>query len=799
MSFYFDDEPQSQQGGDEGFVCATCGGTSAYPDSNTGALCCDSCFTQSQVLPDTELEFEEVQALAARTSYGRVIGTSRRKKGAGTQTPKKNLEEFDTSKPFPNLVTCLHGMQQVMKHCIETLCDLVGLDDSNDVEKTVQSLWMSYLRAWTDGAEFYGKLHPEIRFSFRDYFLPGPHKAIILKHLSHRAACTVREEKEKSEDFQDREPSSTQEHDIPSDSNLTRRHGHSIAPFRESYHRHTSLMWLYWNRGKRGRLEAALMTTPSMRLVVCLLWLGISRAGVTLHHMLAWISNGALPLQNAFHHVLSEEEQKALAKVSTFFRMNKLPTVSGMENLVGTLVVACGLKSFSHLHGVPKKSPDNAVIETSESTNEAGKRPAANETVTRPDFSYITPDSVPLLTARLIEDLGFEKQILDRSFALMGILKKAPSNLWLPAPLQGARPEHLSTTPHVLAVIAAACKMTPGWETWVYPRPTGKEQINKVHDVNNSQEDEREIKRRRTESIKNRFVPHNEENFRLLSNGPMMEGYLDFLEDNILDGQEATFPKLLSLLETSNGKEDTDCTESEAVVRRQPVAKESRDPFGGQRIWKRQKFHDWYLRLGMKRAKWADANGLGEYVIYTDPKTKRIPLPEPFHPQYGLLIEYMSHKANVKPSEIHAAVAVLDREVMWLARPQVAKKVRRTRDKKVIGEAVSAEVCVPETEVNVGVETQMETVVTVGVETQTETHKWLAKDGLYYDDYTAMRNANVRVNEAHLRTLGLYEFKDKRTNAPKKTTKKSQTQTAVRRSGRTMAARATSTNYVAGL
>jgi hypothetical protein len=197
------------------------------------------------------------------------------------------------------------------------------------------------------------------------------------------------------------------------------------------------------------------------------------------------------------------------------------------------------------------------------------------------------------------------------------------------------------------------------------------------------------------------------------------------------------------------------------------------------------------MRLGKKRAKWADANGLGEYVIYTDPKSKRIPLPEPFHPQYGLLIEYLSHRANVKPCAIHAVVAVLDREVMCLGRPPVAKKVRRTRDKKVITEAFSAEGNVPKAQVSVGVETQMETQVTVGVETQTETHRWLAKDGLYYDDYMAVRDANVRVNEAHLRTLGLYEWKDERKKEPKQKAKTKPTQTVERRSQRTRGATAT--------
>lgn len=682
MSFYFDDELQGQQGGEDGFVCENCGGTSSYPDANTGALCCDSCFTQSQVLPDTELELEQVQALAARTNFGRVIGTTvRRNKGATTMR-KKPLEEFDTSTPFPSLITCIHGMQQVMKHCIEILSDLVGLDSSHQVDTTVQSLWMSYLRAWADGAEYYGKLHPEIRFSLRDYFLPNVHKTKIMKHLSYRAARALREEEEKEDDQEERmstarakvvhKPQEEKDDEkVRPCSNLTKGHQRTIVRFSKSYHRPKSLMWSYWHKGKRGRLEAALMIAPSMRLAVCLLWLGVSRVGVTLHHMLMWVSNGALPLQKAFHHCLSEQEQVALANVSSFFRMTKLPTMTEMENLVGKLVVACGLKSFSHLHGmpVPKENPDKAVRVTSKSNNEARKRP---------DFSYVTPQSVPLLTARLIDDLGFDKQILVRSFALMGILKQAPANMWLPAPLQGARPENLWSTAHVLAVIVVACKMTPGWETWVYPLPTGprKDQIKAVENILDYQEDERATKRRRTELAKNRFVPYNEENFRLLTNGPMMEGYLDYLEDNILDEKEAIFPNFRSLLKTTIGEEVSASTGNEVAVRRQPALKESRDPFGRKRIWKRQKFHDWYFRLGKKRARWADANGLGEYVIYTDPRAsgdgraKPTPLPEPFHPQYGLLIEYLSHKSNVKPSKIHAVVAVLDKEVMRLVHQQ---------------------------------------------------------------------------------------------------------------------------------
>lgn len=71
-------------------------------------------------------------------------------------------------------------------------------------------------------------------------------------------------------------------------------------------------------------------------------------------------------------------------------------------------------------------------------------------------------------------------------------------------------------------------------------------------------------------------------------------------------------------------------------------------------------------------------------------------------------------------------------------------------------------------------------------ETQTQEHTHKAKDGLYYDNYMAMRDANVRVNEAHLRSLGLEDFKKKHKKKPKKKSKMSPTtpQKAVRRSSR---------------
>ena len=72
---------------------------------------------------------------------------------------------------------------------------------------------------------------------------------------------------------------------------------------------------------------------------------------------------------------------------------------------------------------------------------------------------------------------------------------------------------------------------------------------------------------------------------------------------------------------------------------------------------------------------WADANGIGEYIVYNNGKThactkeaskackSTTATNEPFHPHYGLLIEYFADTFLVEPSELHFLVVCLDEEV----------------------------------------------------------------------------------------------------------------------------------------
>lgn len=169
---------------------------------------------------------------------------SKRKRGE-TGRPKQPLEELDRSVRLPNVQVCLQGIWYIVKHCVSILVASHGEnnllqpptpgekprskrnqslseddnnnddDDNNEgqplhssldmdhgltmhdrrqyaVERAAQQLWLSFLRAWADGAEFYGTRYPHVRFSFRDLFLDSIQASSLVRyHLVHQAVETT--------------------------------------------------------------------------------------------------------------------------------------------------------------------------------------------------------------------------------------------------------------------------------------------------------------------------------------------------------------------------------------------------------------------------------------------------------------------------------------------------------------------------------------------------------------------------------------------------------------------------------
>jgi hypothetical protein len=697
---------------DDAFVCANCGKNDEWYADASGMKCCSNCHTESQMMTAESAEFDQeaIYGLAGRTKQGNMLTRTVSKKRSASAADdssqkdrkKRTFEQYDKSVPFPDLPTCLNGMQKVMKHCIVCLCDLAGLNDTeqrNAVMETVRTLWMSYLKAWADGAEFYGKMHPEIRFSMRDCFLTTTHRTLILRHLSYKLGNEVRAEVDAESSDSDNDSEDDQWRNIPPEvlPHLSKGYMKVVDRSIKQYHLLSSLMMAYWDRGDRGRLECALVLKPSMRLIVCLLWMATSRAGVTAEQVLNWIANGAIPLQNAFRHCFNEEDRIALKLVAGAFCLKTLPSAHEIESLACKIAVACSFTSFSPPQEKSKQdeSPGGEKAELKQ-TKRKRKRTRLEA---RPDFCFVTPESVPLMTARLIRDLGFGKRVFDYALALMGFETTAPPQSWLPAPLEQARPENLWSQAHVLAVIVVACKMVPGWETRPYPT----DRAGKTPLLSEDSGFAKTSERQKTLAPRDRFVPYNDQHIRFLENGPSLEGYVDFVEENIFTEEASDgpiFPEFTARLKADKPK--TDAVEQDshddttAAVLPNPILFGARNPNQPRKMWRKQKYHSWNLSLENSRAKWSDANALNEYVVYTDRQSHALVTqhiqeghrnssirltPEPFHPHYATLIEYMSYKTSVKPSKIHCVVSKLDEEVLEHAK-KLERPGRRKKEKR---------------------------------------------------------------------------------------------------------------------
>jgi hypothetical protein len=226
MSFVFeDDDPYaaSQESGTganimtqdaQQFVCENCGSNECYYDQVAGKDVCQECFTQSQQINTCSqevetMEYDEVMGLAAKTKGGKVVwnrkrGASRRKSRGLRLSKRQPLEELDKSVPLPELETCLEGIQLILKTCAKRLAHLLGLQplERKAMLKNVGKLWIAYLQAYADAAEYYGAMHSEFRFSLRDAFLAATHKYMVIQNVTYHTAEALRREAEQQQQQQ---------------------------------------------------------------------------------------------------------------------------------------------------------------------------------------------------------------------------------------------------------------------------------------------------------------------------------------------------------------------------------------------------------------------------------------------------------------------------------------------------------------------------------------------------------------------------------------------------------------------
>ena len=295
----------------------------------------------------------------------------------------------------------------------------------------------------------------------------------------------------------------------------------------------------------------------------------------------------------------------------------------------------------------------------------------------------------------------------------------AKKNRRLPFPLEGASPDKLVSPLHIMAVIVVACKMCPGWETWkVVLSPDFLHQTNPDGNTSTSGEtpqskgqhdsqrtadqvprgpvvnenvtygkDETYIRPRpltNRDPTRLRFIPWNEDQFAMLGNGSMINDYLDYIEEMhgsdmpVLKNYQPIVDSFKKLY--SNEGQEVECKKrdgSTMAVLPNLVLAGGPNPNVPKNL--KEKDHNlyWHLMCKNKGAIWADANGKGEYVIYEGieshttttqgfKKQKNMEKtdPRPFHPHYGLLIEFIAFKTYAEPSELHYLVANHDEEIL---------------------------------------------------------------------------------------------------------------------------------------
>jgi hypothetical protein len=158
------------------------------------------------------------------------------------------------------------------------------------------------------------------------------------------------------------------------------------------------------------------------------------------------------------------------------------------------------------------------------------------------------------------------------------------------------------------------------------------------------EEPERHTKRQKTMQARSRFVPWSEDEFRCLGNGPIMDGYLDFLEEQLVgDSSEVVLPDFIASLDTAA-----------AAAKQWPITQE--DPLQHQP--KVRPCPTLWAPLRPQKVPKLNAFNACEVL-----KTSNIGTGSPPSLNLGMLIEFMAYRTCVEPSTIESFALELDDEI----------------------------------------------------------------------------------------------------------------------------------------
>jgi len=565
--------------------------------------------------------------------------------------------------------------------------DAEGPVSPSRLELIVEKIWFAYLNSWMKATSYYSRKYPEMRVSFRDYFVENSRKRLINQHLSVKLGKQIEEEliekfmnelreKERKSDsmninegehgFETNDgvadkPEATNKSSVdcnskkciignqpPKRTNERLKRKYKRRPilgitnlnkriFRSKIHQFPNGIYDMKSR------EAAIRVHPSLTLILAILQLALNhlKTGIAPHHLTTWVANGVLPHALNGYALLPLDLKDKVVMAKKFFARSFVPPASVVSDEANFLAVACDWYESPCGHDMMK-----AMEDSSDNPYKA--------CASRYDKSLY---NVPLLASRMVMDFGLDQEVLDKVMLLMGVdqdkeirtsgnVSNNPSESQSTKPfpdLKSAHFENLFSPLHIAAVIVVACKLCHGWETWKITR--------RFPDERNDCES------RQNHSKVLPLIPWNFPQLQLLGNGPSLEKYLTFMEQiafNSLIHPNDKFKNFLNSLpkddpDTAIQTDAARATKKSKVTPNLVLAGEpiEKDMAGTKKRSRLKKNHSYYESH--------------HYYLYGG---RKILPTEPYSPHYCRLVEYICYVIEEpKPSKLHCLVEKIEDEL----------------------------------------------------------------------------------------------------------------------------------------
>lgn len=750
MSFYYDDNATNVKNKNDNTTCPRCGGRDFYNNPVTGKLICGACNTQSQTETQEELDFNDGMDIAAQFANKKL---ARGQGSGGRRRIGRILSEYDKSKHLPDGESCCLAFQWLLWDASKCVSKLAGIQEGKEghdninshdsdivifdyediedrknkkpsiMEQTVKKIWFTYLNVWMEATKEYSAKYPEIRVSFRDYFLDDIRKSHITRHLSVTIGKKVENEmldEMQNEHFDGHNKSDDEEEaaagqdlsalmksgieklvneDPASDGFLipSKPKGKKKRKMRTPFLTIAQMCkWTIPANPKRHPNElyqlyphqAVLKVQPSLTLLLAIIQLACNhlQTGVAPHHLTMWVANGQLPHALNGYTILPSKLKAKVEVLKKFFMRSYVPPANAIADLTNMLATACSWYENGNKKDGNKGdiTPDSVLTSDKSSKSESAVNSNdsnADSSTTR--LSVLCPNekslyNVPLLAARMVQDFGFDQRVLDNTMALMGVSNndsEGKADKW----------DEYSVTSSVsidFSNITDAQNSNNDSQSHEMPSPLSCASPDKLYSPLHVAAvivmacklcpgwESWKIVNLHSKAAQDKTgqcpappgsVPWNESQFQLFGNGPTLNHYLDVIEGTACSGVEPPPTKVKKFFQS--------------LDKEMPPSKRKKHPRSRAKVTPNlilsgapNPNEPTNASSSSLHALYHTVNNIGRYTSYQYriKKNSKILSLEPYHPHYCRLLEYICYIIEEpSASKLHDLVEYYEEELLY--------------------------------------------------------------------------------------------------------------------------------------